>query len=190
MIEENHGDGLSHSSHDLSEVCIFLSAPFSQWLMPGTGRVDPACASKLERLRTQLLAYGASVFSPHHNEAWGARWLEPEDCTPRDFEAMRKADLNLAVLGNPVAPGVTLELGWASALGRSAVIIAEPDIFLPPLVIGLHRVIQCRMLVDPIAWSEEFIEKVRLTVYELSHGRRLGSEAQASELTDLGYVVP
>ncbi|MGK4906477.1 nucleoside 2-deoxyribosyltransferase [Streptomyces albus] len=114
---------------------VFLAAPFAQ-LIDGDAVTD-TWRDRLEAVRRALLEDGFHVFSAHHNEAWGAAGLPPEECVPSDFRAMVACDAVCAYLGNPVSTGVAMELGWASLLRKPVVLAHNRGTVLSPMLRGL-----------------------------------------------------
>jgi nucleoside 2-deoxyribosyltransferase len=136
-----------------SEVRVFLAAPYSQFMDAATGAVGALWRERLDALRLSFQARGSCVFSAHHNESWGRDWLAAELCTPIDHEAIRRADVVCAVLGNPPSGGVMIELGWASALQVPCLIILPAGGRFSPLVEGLNTVVAADNLAEPPVWD-------------------------------------
>lgn len=130
-------------------VHVFIAAPYSQWMDWSSGHVAAAPRAFLTALRHAMLERGWAVFSAHVNEGWGAGWLPPEVCTPADYSAVRRADVVCAVLGDPPSPGVLIELGWASALGKPTVILVTATSTPPHLVLGLSTLVWYRQIKLP-----------------------------------------
>lgn len=139
---------------------VFLAAPYSQLMVWAAGRVFEHWRTRIDGLRRELIDAGAEVFSAHHNESWGSSWLPPEVCTPTDFRAMVAADVVCAVLGSPLSGGVTVELGWASAMAKPVVVILSPGGSHTPLVSGLGAVTPTAYLNEPAEWDATFRSEV------------------------------
>lgn len=148
----------------------------------------------LSALRQAFLEKGMAVFSAHHNEDWGCSWLPPEICTPADFLAVQRSDVVCALLGQSLSPGVLVELGWASALGKPVVILAG-DGPLPQLVRGLKEVTCVEILPLPESWTPETLLDVTEAVTKMATSSPARSRNEAVDgypPTPLpyGYHVP
>jgi nucleoside 2-deoxyribosyltransferase len=166
---------------------IFLAAPYSQWIDPTSGLVHRRWHSRLESLRRHLIQAGASVYSAHHNESWGACLFPPHRCTPLDFGAVKLADTVCAVLGRPVSGGVCVELGWASALGKPILLIMEPETPCTPLITGLGTVAAVRQIDAPQTWHAGFLGSVVSALHELP-APSADAGRPALGYTDVGFV--
>lgn len=80
------------------------------------------------------------MHNAHRREGWGARFMEPEECTRIDYDEIASSDLIVAMPGSPASPGTHIELGWASALGKPLILLLEPDAEYAFLVRGLHTI--------------------------------------------------
>jgi len=164
---------------------VFLAAPYSQLMDWAEGRVLEHWRTRIEGLRRELIDAGAEVFNAHHNESWGIGWLPPEVCTPTDFRAMGAADVVCAVLGSPPSGGVTVELGWASALAKPVVVILSPGGSHTPLVSGLGAVTPTAYLNEPDRWDSTFFSEVRDALERVS---ALPAVVPGDEEAHAGYV--
>jgi hypothetical protein len=102
--------------------------------------MEPFERARYEALIGHLEGRGYAVHNAHRREAWGARFLEPEECTRLDFVEIRGADLFVALPGAPAYPGTHIEIGWASAFGKPIVLLLEENRTYAFLVRGLHAV--------------------------------------------------
>lgn len=164
---------------------VFLAAPYSQLMDWAAGRVLENWRTRIDGLRRELIDAGAAVFSAHHNESWGSGWLPPEVCTPTDFRAMAAADVVCAVLGSPPSGGVTVELGWASAMAKPVVLILSPGGSHTPLVSGLGAVTPTAYLDEPADWDATFRSEV---LDALERVRVLPAVLSGKEDPHAGYV--
>jgi nucleoside 2-deoxyribosyltransferase len=141
-------------------IRVFLAAPYTQWMDFAAGTVDPCWRFRLEAIRCTLMEMGAEVFSAHHNESWGAQWLDADVCTPVDFAAMLASDVVCAIVGQPPSGGVTVELGWASALGKPTLMVVSPGASRTPLLTGLGTVTAVKQLDEPVSWHRAEIAEI------------------------------
>ena len=89
---------------------IYLAGPFfttaERWL--------------INELRNALLEFGNNVFSPFHDVGVGLS----EQIAKQDLQAIHEADVLLAVI-NGTDAGTLFEIGYAGALGKKVVVMAE-----------------------------------------------------------------
>jgi nucleoside 2-deoxyribosyltransferase len=60
------------------------------------------------------------VFSPYHDIGIG----DPHQVVPKDIVEIKKTDLLFAIM-NGLDPGTLFEIGYAKALGKRVVVLAE-----------------------------------------------------------------
>lgn len=173
---------------------LFLAAPYTQWMDWELGSLHADRVEYLSILRQAFLEKGMAVFSAHHNEDWGRSWLPPEICTPADFLAVQRSDVVCALLGQSVSPGVLVELGWASAMGKPVVLLVGDDP-LPQLVRGLEEVTCVEILQLPESWTSECLLGVTEAVTELASRslakiRNGAVDGYPSTPLPYGYHVP
>ena len=118
----------------------FLGAPFADYVNPDTSRLYDDKQVMLTRLIGYLEQKGYVVENSHVREDWGTAWMPPEVCTPLDYEQIKRADVFVALPGNPPSGGVHIELGWASALDTWVVMLLEEGKNYSNLVLGLGKV--------------------------------------------------
>lgn len=134
---------------------IFLAAPLMRLTGPADSVVTLASRTRLTTLRTTLLRSGAAVYSAHHSDAWTVAGRAPEPRVPSDFRAVQTADLVFAYVGAPLSAGVSLELGWGSALRKPVVLLMDEAITYNPLIATIEQVAPVLPLVFDDTWSEE-----------------------------------
>jgi len=83
---------------------------------------------------------GYEVHNSHAREKWGEDFMKPEVCAPLDYDGVKRADLIVAIPGDPPSGGVHIELGWASALGKKIIILLSCNEKYSNLVLGLNRI--------------------------------------------------
>ncbi|MCK4664571.1 MAG: hypothetical protein KAT68_17005 [Bacteroidales bacterium] len=118
----------------------FLGAPFADYINPDTGRLFDDKKLMLTKLINYFEKKGYVVENSHIREDWGTAWMHPEVCTPLDYEQIKKADVFVAIPGNPPSVGVHIELGWASALDTRVILLLEQGKKYSNLVLGLGKV--------------------------------------------------
>jgi nucleoside 2-deoxyribosyltransferase len=135
---------------------IYLAAPFSAFFGP-SATAELVGVRRLADLIRALLAVlaeaGHTVANAHTRERFGERVLEPASCTPIDFLEILLCD---AVVAFPDASlGAHVELGWASAWGKTILLIREEGMAATPLVSGLSTVCRCVTLGVPHGFGGE-----------------------------------
>ena len=106
----------------LKKKKAFFAAPFETYLNPETGVIEDKRKEFIDELVSFLESKGYDVHNAHQRENYGKDWMEPDECTPIDFEKIIDSELLVAVPGNPASGGVHIEIGWASALSKYSVI--------------------------------------------------------------------
>jgi hypothetical protein len=56
---------------------VFLAAPYCQLMNWDTGEIIEEWRVRFDELRRDIIDSGAEVFSAHHNEARGVKWMTP-----------------------------------------------------------------------------------------------------------------
>lgn len=89
---------------------LYLAGPFftiaERWL--------------IQECREKLTEFGNRVFSPYHDIGIG----DPHQVVPKDLAAIERADVLFAILSG-LDPGTLFEIGYAKALGKKVVVLAE-----------------------------------------------------------------
>lgn len=125
---------------------VFLAGPFKSLVNAETGCMDDAHKSVFVDLIAFFEDRGYAVHNAHKREAWGERFMAPEECTRVDFEEIGSCDHFVALPGHPASPGTHVEIGWASALGKPLTLLLEEDKEYAFLVRGLHAVADVRIV--------------------------------------------
>jgi nucleoside 2-deoxyribosyltransferase len=137
---------------------VFLAGPFKSLVDAETGRMD----DEQRRVFVDLIAIfedrGYAVHNAHKREAWGERFMAPEECTRVDFEEIGSCDHFVALPGHPASPGTHVEIGWASALGKPLTLLLEENKEYAFLVRGLHAVADVQIV--PFASPSECLRKL------------------------------
>ncbi|MBU7600098.1 nucleoside 2-deoxyribosyltransferase [Streptomyces sp. P38-E01] len=129
-----------------ARLTVFLGGPFKGLIDPVTGRLREADRARYSTLIDAFEDRGWRVLSAHRTEGWGDALVSARECTRRDWEWMRDCSVFVAFPGRPASPGTHVELGWASALGRPTVVLAEPGTECAALVAGLPGIAPVRLL--------------------------------------------
>src|SRR4051794_26690038 len=118
-------------------LCVFVGGPFKALIDTSTGVVPIGARRPVTRVVQHFEGQGHEVLSAHGLEGWGRTMVTPEECTRRDFDWIRRADVVVAFPGSPASPGTHIEIGWASAWGKPLVLILEPGVQHAYLALGL-----------------------------------------------------
>jgi nucleoside 2-deoxyribosyltransferase len=151
---------LSETTSALDGLRVFLAAPFVQLIDQVTGAVTPIWEDRIVRLAAALSGRGATVFSAHINEEFGRSALAPDACVPSDYAAMVACDLVVAYPGNPVSSGVSVELGWASALHKPIYVFDDNAATYSPMIEALWTVTPVLRGAMDASWSSEDIDRM------------------------------
>ena len=115
---------------------IFVAAPFESNLK--NGLLDKEKREFIQKIIGLLEEQGHKIYNAHRREAYGAKWMSANECTPLDFEQISKSKVLIAIPGK--SGGVHIELGWASAMSKRIILLLEAGIQYSNLVIGLNKV--------------------------------------------------
>lgn len=130
---------------------VFVAGPFWGLVDPRTGRMPIGERNRIERLIEHFESKGCEVSNAHKREAWGEEFLDPDIYTKVDFDEISKADVLVALPGNPVSPGTHVEIGWASALGKPIVLLVDPEKECAGLLRGLRTITNVEFVLVPEA---------------------------------------
>lgn len=119
---------------------IFLAGPFKNVLDPATGLLAHADKARLVATIQLLEHKRFAVHCAHRREGWGANMMSPAECTKIDYDEIAAADVLVAFPGAPPSPGTHIELGWASAMQKTIVLLLERNKEYAFLVRGLGQV--------------------------------------------------
>lgn len=131
-----------------SQACVFVGGPIQYAVDTTSGKFDPPTRNAIEECITALTSRGIKVLSAHLHENFGeidVSGMSLEVCT-RDFAWMGRCDAFVAVLplgasGEPIpTAGTSVELGWASAMGKPIVLVCAQTQNYSHLVIGLEAI--------------------------------------------------
>jgi nucleoside 2-deoxyribosyltransferase len=131
----------------MTDYCVFVGGPIQHAIGPDKVFHAPT-RSVIETSTAVLRDHGYRVLSAHEHENFGEmdvsgkfQWV----CS-RDFQWMLQCDVFVAVLpldenGKAIySAGTSVELGWASAMGKPIVLVCDPAPIYSHLVIGLDAV--------------------------------------------------
>ncbi|MEZ0090191.1 hypothetical protein [Streptacidiphilus sp. EB129] len=107
------------------QLRVFLATPSLRLTGPVDGGLTLAVRDRATALREALLDCGVSVYSTHHGDTWSARGLHPGQRVPSPFRAIQSADVVFSYVGTPLSAGISLELGWATALRKPVVLMVD-----------------------------------------------------------------
>lgn len=127
---------------------IFIACPFIKYIN-GTTFTDCNFKAFIQKLAALCRSYGVQVFLALERENYGANRMPNYSCA-MDYEEMKDSDLVIAIPDDSM--GVSVELGWASALKKTILIVLDRNKKYSPLVYKLNEITPG----NPI-WHEEEI---------------------------------
>ncbi|WDV46530.1 nucleoside 2-deoxyribosyltransferase [Clostridiaceae bacterium M8S5] len=133
---------------------VFLSTPISSTINPNTGLMESDIAVKINKI-FDMLSTDYEVFLAIDREKWGLVKVTAKECTERDYRELKESAHLVAIICDYFSEGVLIELGWASALKIPITIIADKNVKLSPLVLGLLSVSDTRIY--QVNWKEDEI---------------------------------
>jgi hypothetical protein len=139
-------DRLAPAERPGRRPAVFLGGPFKALIDPATGTLPEAVRIRYAVLIAAFEAAGWEVLNAHRTEQWGATAVGDGECTRRDWDWMRRCEVFVAFPGAPASPGTHVELGWASALGRPALVLVEPGTVPAALVGGLPAIAPVQLI--------------------------------------------
>ncbi len=151
------------------EKRVFLAAPFKALVKNESKLMQDSDRKKIEELISFFEEKGYLVHNAHKREAWGEKFMEPEECTYIDYHEIEKCDLFVAFPGIPASPGTHIEIGWASAFRKKIVLIlCENQENYAYLVRGLNSVSDVKYIVYHS--DDEYLSELAKYLEELEGG--------------------
>ncbi|EDN71333.1 cytidine deoxyribosyltransferase [Beggiatoa sp. PS] len=132
---------------------VFLGGPI-QYALRNSSGFDQELKKLISSLLNELQIGGFKVFSAHQVEQFGKVDMSEQsvEVTLRDFHWMHDCDAYICVLPSDInnkpyrSDGTCIELGWASALQKTILIIYSPDVNYSHLINGLHSITKVHYL--------------------------------------------
>jgi nucleoside 2-deoxyribosyltransferase len=129
------------------QTVVFVGGPIQYAVRPD-GSFDSGTRTIIEQVIAALAERGNKVLSAHRYERFGQMDVSGKfrEVCLRDYGWMKECDLFVAVLpldanGNViVSSGTSIELGWASAMGKPIILVCDPAPKYSHLIIGLDAV--------------------------------------------------
>lgn len=115
----------------------------------------------LETIERDLIVEGFSVHLPHRDtNLWGKVYLGPEEIVKKNWEKINSCDIIVAYPQK--SRGVHVEVGWASALKKTVVILLDSSEDESELVKGLSSI--ATTILIRFDNHEELREKLRMVM--------------------------
>ncbi|MFI0263041.1 nucleoside 2-deoxyribosyltransferase [Streptomyces sp. NPDC017056] len=148
---------------------VFLAAPFGNYVRDDV--FLPEKKAEILSYHTRLSKLGASVFSSHMNEEWGAAGLPPEDCMRDDLRALHASDSLCAIVGDEPSAGVAFELGYAASVRRPTVLVTSSFASLSSMIRGMGTLLELEVVEGDVG-SRAVIEKACSVAFDLGSNHR------------------
>jgi nucleoside 2-deoxyribosyltransferase len=116
-------------------MVVFVAAPFTNKIRDG--RIDPLFREELELLIGMIKRLGFDVLNSHIREEWGDATPSPHELVVEDYHGLLSSDVVVVYVDETPSFGTHVELGWASALGKSTIVATKNGVETTPLVDGL-----------------------------------------------------
>lgn len=142
---------------------VFLASPFSQFC---EGDEDIIIKDRwfFEEIIKNLKNNNIDYFCSQEREAWGEKYISPDESINEDVNGIKKCDLFIGIPGNPISGGVHVEIGWASMLNKKIILFLDKNTEYSPMILGLPSLFSC----DLIYYDELLsMETVKLIVDEI-----------------------
>jgi nucleoside 2-deoxyribosyltransferase len=121
---------------------IFIACPVSKYIKDKIF-LDEAFKTFMQRIYMLCKKFTPQVFLALEREKYGQN-LMIDTCTALDFEDMKSSNLVIAIPDDSM--GVAVELGWASALNKSVVLVLDRHQRYSPLISGLHEITRAEVI--------------------------------------------
>jgi nucleoside 2-deoxyribosyltransferase len=125
---------------------IFIACPISKYIKDGTF-TDEAFKISVQGIYTLCKKYSLRVFLALEREKYGQN-LMVDICTILDLDEMKSSDIVIAIPDDSM--GVAIELGWASILNKSVVLVLDRSQRYSPMISGLHEITKVE-----VVWHDE-----------------------------------
>lgn len=125
---------------------IFLGTPITSIL---NQQDEKECQNDLDSVKKIYKSLESvdnfDMFCALKREKWGAEPMDGQTCTELDYKEMKKCDVYITFPLN--SHGVSVELGWGSALKKRTVILLNSyHQILSPLHVGLHSLTDVKII--------------------------------------------
>ena len=115
---------------------LFLSVPFTAMIDSDSGLIMRAHREYVLQILGTIRNLGHDCFCSMEREEWGAKLYTPEDAYRDDRQRVLECDGVVAILGNPISPGVIMELTMAAEHKKPALVYQLSGALVPYLLPG------------------------------------------------------
>lgn len=116
---------------------IFIACPISKYL------TDDGIYKEFETFIKDIYAFcqkiSSTIFLALDREEYGKKKMYGSDCTTADFDEIQNTDLLIAFPEDSM--GVSVELGWASALGIETIVFIDKKYKQSELVKSINSIV-------------------------------------------------
>jgi 8-amino-3,8-dideoxy-alpha-D-manno-octulosonate transaminase len=181
--------GMRMLSESPDRFKVFFACPISVYLDPATHRLEPRYERYIRTLYEGVMTVADEVFLALEREGWGRAIMLTTVCTPLDFAEMRRCDMVVAIPGT--STGVGVELGWASALGKTIVLVLDEGVGYSPMIEGLATVTgNVRELRVPGTFGDAEATALRATLVQVvADAKTRWEQAAGTALAGAGLAV-
>lgn len=115
---------------------IFIACPISKYLTSdGMDRNFEIFIKKVYKICNK---YSNKVFLALEREQYGKNKMYGSDCTMADYNEMKNTDILVAIPENSM--GVSVEIGWASAMGKKIIVFCDKKYHQSELVKSINSI--------------------------------------------------
>jgi nucleoside 2-deoxyribosyltransferase len=137
---------------------IFIACPFIKYIN-GTTFTDDNFRKFIEKLAVLCRTYVPHVFLALERENYGETPLPNYSCA-LDFDEMKSSDLVIAIPDNSM--GVAVELGWASTMKKTVLLVLDCNKKYSPLIYKLNQITPGRQIwYDEADFSERTLTQIK-----------------------------
>lgn len=140
---------------------IFLACPISKYIVK-----NEYCNENFKNFILDAYSickkHSSEVFLALKREKFGKN-LMPDTCTKFDYEEMKSSEIVVAIPED--SKGVAVELGWASAMKKTIILLLDKSIYFSPLIYQIHDITNCKVI-----WYNDLDkELLKIIDFELAH---------------------
>ena len=142
---------------------IFIACPISKYLTEEG--LNTEFETFIKNIYNFTKKYANSVFLALEREEYGKNKMYGADCTKADFNEIKDTDILIAIPEDSM--GVSVEIGWASALGIKTIVFIDKKYKQSELVKSINSIVNgIRVDIDTTNGYIETEEKVKSSIKE------------------------
>ena len=139
----------------------FIACPISKYLT--NDGIDKNFEEFIKEIYAFIKTISKNVFLALEREEYGKNKMYGSDCTISDYKEMLNADLLIAIPEDSM--GVSVEIGWASALKIKTIVIVDKKYRQSELVKSINSIVDGKRIdIDTTNGLKNEIEKIKIEI--------------------------